>query len=138
MDKESTHQFGGCFFTVILTGSFQVGPSSSRLWWLTHVMQQYAETFYKSKRWQDTRNAYASSVGGLCELCLAKGQFNAGVIVHHKTHITLENINDPFVTLSWDNLQLLCRDCHAQIHTGTQKRYVVDELGRVTAPSGRE
>lgn len=96
-------------------------------------MKDYAERLYKSKRWQDTRNAYASSVGGLCELCLAKGYIVPGEIVHHKIHITPDNINDPYVTLNWDNLQLVCRDCHAQIHLGTEKRYRVDEMGRVVA-----
>ena len=72
-------------------------------------MKPYAEAFYKSKAWTDCREAYARSVGGLCERCLRDGRFTAGEIVHHKTHITPENITDPRVTLSWDNLELVCR-----------------------------
>ena len=94
-------------------------------------MKPYAETFYKGKLWQDCRNAYAKSKGGLCERCLAKGIYKAGEIVHHKVHLGPENINDPSITLDWNNLELLCRDCHAQEH-GKGKRYKVDELGRVT------
>ena len=41
-----------------------------------------------------------------------------------------ENINNPEIALSWDNLELLCRDCHAKTH-GNKKRYHVDEFGRV-------
>lgn len=41
-------------------------------------------------------------------------------------------INDPAVSLSWSNLRLLCRDCHAKRH-GARRRYRVDPAGRVTS-----
>lgn len=94
-------------------------------------MKDYAKTFYKSQAWKDTRNAYAKSKGNLCEVCLAKGIYRSGEIVHHKIHLTPENIADPSVSLNWDNLQLVCRDCHAQMHDNKQRRYKLDELGRV-------
>lgn len=50
--------------------------------------------------------------------------------MHHKIPLTPENVTDPDITLNWENLQLLCRDCHAAVHK-PQKRYTVDELGRV-------
>ena len=96
-------------------------------------MRQFAERLYKSKIWQDTRDAYASSVGGLCEICLANGQYNAGEIVHHKIHLTPQNIDDPDITLNWNNLQLLCRDCHGMVHRGNM-RYRVDSMGHVISP----
>lgn len=94
-------------------------------------MKEYASVFYSSKAWKDTRDAYRRYRGGLCEVCLSKGIYNAGEIVHHKTHITPDNINDPTVTLSFDNLQLVCRDCHAAIHDQRKRRYKLDEMGRV-------
>jgi len=94
-------------------------------------MKEYAESFYKSKAWQDTRASYLKSVGGLCERCLAKGIYKAAVIVHHKKHIDPQTIKDPRVTLSWDNLEAVCRDCHAELHTANKKRYKLDEMGRV-------
>lgn len=94
-------------------------------------MKPYAESFYKSQAWQKTRNAYAKSKGGLCERCLSNGKYKAGEIVHHKIYITPDNISDPSITLDWNNLELVCRDCHAEIHTGVPRRYKVDELGRV-------
>lgn len=94
-------------------------------------MKEYAEHFYKSKQWQATRNAYLKSVGGLCENCLKKGRYKAAVEVHHRTHINPSNINDPNVTLNWSNLIALCRECHRKEHTGSVKRYRLDELGRV-------
>lgn len=93
-------------------------------------MQEFAKAFYKSRAWQTTRDAYAASVGGLCEDCLARGLYKAGEIVHHKQELTPDNIDDPSVTLAWDNLKLVCRDCHAKAHGGA-KRYKVDEFGRV-------
>lgn len=94
-------------------------------------MKEYAAAFYSSKAWKDTRDAYRRYRGGLCELCLAKGFYNAGEIVHHKKHLTPDNINDPAITLSFDNLLLVCRDCHAKIHDRRQRRYKFDDLGRV-------
>ena len=83
-------------------------------------MKEFAEKFYKSKAWARCRAAYAKSRGNLCEVCLSKGIIKPGVIVHHKVHIDPDTINDPNVTLSFDNLQLLCRDCHAQVHDKKQ------------------
>ena len=94
-------------------------------------MKDYAKSFYKSKRWQTTRLAYLKSVGGLCERCMKKGLYRPAVIVHHKVYITAENIHTPEVTLAWDNLEAVCRECHEQEHAGDGKRYKVDENGRV-------
>lgn len=93
-------------------------------------MREFAKGFYKSQAWKRCRDAYAQSVSGLCERCLAKGLYVPGEIVHHKTELTPDNIGNPSVSLSWDNLQLVCRDCHAALH-GAARRYRVDELGRV-------
>lgn len=94
-------------------------------------MKEYAEQFYSSKAWQRTRKAYAKSKQNLCEICLSKGIIKPGVIVHHKTHIDPANIHNPAITLACDNLQLVCRDCHAAIHDKRQRRYKIDEMGRV-------
>ena len=39
-----------------------------------------------------------------------------GNIVHHKTYITEDNINNPDITLNWDNLECLCQTCHNKEH----------------------
>ena len=97
-------------------------------------MKPFAKEFYSSLAWKNCRAAYVSAKRGLCERCLEKGVYNAGVIVHHKVHLTPQTITDPNVTLNWDNLQLLCRDCHAAVH-GREKRYRFDECGHViTSP----
>lgn len=95
-------------------------------------MKQYAERFYKSIQWVNCRNAYMKSVGGLCEDCAKKGKITAAEEVHHIKFITPQNINDPNITLNWKNLVALCRECHKKRHGARQRRYEVDEWGRVT------
>lgn len=95
------------------------------------AMKKYAESFYKSRTWRTCRDGYAKSVGNLCEDCLEKGIYRPGEIVHHITEITPDNIDDPSITLSWDNLRLVCCDCHAEKHAVRVKRYKIDEAGRV-------
>lgn len=79
-------------------------------------MREFARAFYKSKAWQDCREAYIQSVHGLCERCLSKGLYIPGKIVHHKILLTPENINNPDICLNWENLELLCQDCHNKEH----------------------
>lgn len=98
-----------------------------------YMAREFAKEFYNSRAWKDCRRAYAAKVGGLCERCLAKGIYKPGVVVHHKTHLTPENITDPWVALSFDNLELLCMDCHAAEHSNKKYRYTVDALGKITA-----
>ena len=39
-----------------------------------------------------------------------------GYIVHHKSYIDTSNIWDTDITLNFDNLELLCIDCHNKEH----------------------
>lgn len=80
------------------------------------MAKEYAKSFYKSIVWQKCRDGYISSVNGLCEECLSNGRYRPGYIVHHIKHITPGNINDPEITLNWDNLSYLCFDCHQATH----------------------
>lgn len=96
------------------------------------MAQDYAKTFYKSKAWKQTRDLYAKSVGGLCEICWQNGLVVPGEIVHHRIHLTPENISNPEIALKFSNLQLVCRDCHAMLHKDEgEKRYRVDPDGSV-------
>lgn len=94
------------------------------------MARDFATEFYHSQAWKACRAAYISHARGLCERCLSRGLYRPGVIVHHKTELTPDNINDPAITTGFDNLMLLCRDCHAVVHK-PEKRFKVDELGRV-------
>lgn len=78
-------------------------------------MKEYAAWFYNSPAWRKCRQAYMKA-HPLCERCLKRGDVVPAKIIHHKTYITPDNINDPDITLSWDNLQALCQDCHNIVH----------------------
>ena len=93
------------------------------------------EAFYKSHTWYRVRDAYKKQAKGLCERCLAKGRITPGEMVHHKIPLDAEKIKDPNLALSFDNLELLCRDCHAAEHSKKDRRFKVDEYGRVECVS---
>lgn len=102
------------------------------------MAQEFAESFYKSKMWQHCRESYIKSVGGLCEDCYSKGIIKSGSIVHHIKHISKENINDPSITLDWNNLRYVCRDCHAKEHSKfSSRRYTINDDGSVVIKSNK-
>jgi 5-methylcytosine-specific restriction endonuclease McrA len=94
------------------------------------MAKEWAKHFYNSTRWQAVREAYYTSQHGLCERCN-----NPGEIVHHKIYITPGNIHDPNITVNWNNLELLCRECHKKEHDGnlraTEEGLIFDENGDV-------
>lgn len=92
------------------------------------MAQDFSSPFYHSQSWRKTRDAYFRFRNGLCERCQAAGRLTPGAIVHHKEHLTPQNIDDPTVSLSFDNLELLCRECHAIVHSGDYGR------GRPSSP----
>ena len=97
------------------------------------MAKPFARKFYSSKAWQDCRNEYAKRKHYLCENCMRKGIYKPGEIVHHMIEIDPVNITNPEVLLSFDNLRLVCRKCHAERHTRPRKgrRYVIGDDGRV-------
>ena len=96
-------------------------------------MKDYAKSFYLSKSWRACRDAYFRKQNGVCERC-----GSAGAIVHHKRYITPDNINNPKITLNFDNLELLCQDCHNKEHKKKIKtentRYSIDDEGNILPP----
>jgi 5-methylcytosine-specific restriction endonuclease McrA len=92
-------------------------------------MRDFAKTFYNSTAWKKCRLTYIASVHGLCELC-----GSAGKIVHHKIYLSPKNIDDPNITLSHSNLQLLCHYCHNDEHLyspSVKKGLKFDEEGNL-------
>lgn len=93
-------------------------------------MKEYARGFYNSKAWRDTQRAYMQSQNYVCERC-----GRPAVIVHHKTYITPTNINDPNITLNWDNLEALCQTCHQHEHFkekgATAEGLMFDDKGNI-------
>lgn len=75
------------------------------------MARDFSRQFYNSKEWVRCRESYKQSQYGICERCGMPGDE-----VHHKEYLTPDNIDDPYVTLGWDNLELLCMSCHSKEH----------------------
>ena len=100
-------------------------------------MQAWAREFYLGKAWRACRRAYLAAKRWQCERCSTPDNPVPAKVVHHRQYITQDNINDPSVTLSWDNLQALCQDCHNEIHHARERgdRYSFGEDGAILPPS---
>lgn len=116
-----------------ITESFNRRPEQFGLLFCSKMAKDFARSFYSSKAWQDCRNEYAKAAHHLCENCLRKGIYRPGVIVHHIEELTPFNIHRPEIALSFDNLELLCRECHAEEHNERSKgrRYIYGDNGEI-------
>ena len=99
------------------------------------MAKEYAKSFYKSDKWLQCKKSFIAERraidGGLCQRCRKR----YGYIVHHRQHITPENITDPMVTLSHTNLEYLCQECHNKEHFGDAGlRYMIGEDGQPMPP----
>lgn len=89
------------------------------------------QQFYKTKAWFKCATGYRKHVLDICERCdracyrkndkryidaKQRGEDVRFGIVHHKIHLNDTNINDPYISLDWNNLELLCVDCHNKEH----------------------
>lgn len=97
------------------------------------MSKEFAREFYNSTAWKRCREEYKKKAVYLCERCGRPGD-----IVHHKRRVSPETINDASVLLNFDNLELLCRQCHADEHAGERdgkswRRYYFDENGKCIA-----
>lgn len=68
--------------------------------------------FYNSTTWKNLRNKKFYDADGLCELCKKNGIIRQGKEVHHIIPIE----KDWNKRLDYDNLILLCNDCHNAQH----------------------
>lgn len=100
------------------------------------MAKAFAKSFYKSKRWQDCRRSFINERtlidGGLCQICHSK----LGYIVHHKVTLNASNITDANISLNFENLMYVCKDCHDKfpghgVGNGKPKKYFFDESGQI-------
>lgn len=79
------------------------------------MKQTYNEKFsqfYNSSEWKNLRNQKFYDADGLCELCKKNKIIKQGKEVHHIIPIE----TDWSKRLDYDNLILLCNDCHNAQH----------------------
>ena len=98
-----------------------------------NMAQEWAKKFYASAAWQRLRMYVLKRDDFLCCRCGKPGK-----IVHHKTHLTAANINDPSVSLNEQNLETVCKDCHDAEHNAdapTDAALRFDENGNLVKRS---
>ena len=83
------------------------------------------------RAWKRIRDRYVQE-HPFCERCFEEGRMTPVEEVHHIIPLQPENITDPSITLNEENLISLCRECHRARHGARERRYTVDEFGRVT------
>ena len=92
------------------------------------MAREFSEAFYNSKQWRECRKVVFNEANGICQKCGEPGEE-----VHHKIHLTPNNISDPVITLNKDNLILLCRNCHLREHNKnidvTRDNLIFNEAG---------
>lgn len=119
-------------YRVLLIDNDKQGNLSKALGKERGNMKEWAEWFYKSKEWAQTRDAYMVAQHYLCERCGEPAK-----IVHHKIWLTPKNIHEQSITLCWDNLEALCQDCHNKEHHAKNvraKRYAFTADGELIPP----
>lgn len=99
------------------------------------AVKQWAEWFYSSKQWKQTQASFLSA-RVYCERCSKPDDPVIAKIAHHKIWLTPQNIHDPAISLSWDNLEALCQTCHNREHHGNKaaKRYEINDKGELIPP----
>ena len=103
------------------------------------MAQLWARPFYNSHEWIQVREGIMMRDKYTCQRCHRPAQE-----VHHKQHLSPDNIWDTNITLNPDNLVALCRDCHFRQHEedsgrgqATGKGFRFDENGQLV-PDGDE
>ena len=81
------------------------------------MARDFAKSFYNSKEWELTREYILKRDNYLCVNCGKPAEE-----VHHKKHLSPENINDVSVTMNPKNLVSLCKNCHFEEHRGEHGR----------------
>ena len=82
---------------------------------------QKEQGFYKKSVWKRLRIQALNRDHWLCQECLRKGMINTAEEVHH-----IKPLEDfPELGLCLDNLESLCRDCHAATRVRKQKTVTV-------------
>ena len=77
------------------------------------MAREFSKPFYNSPEWQRVRQAVLMRDKYLCVKCGKPAEE-----VHHKKHLTPNNIGDPMITMNMDNLISLCKSCHFEEHRG--------------------
>lgn len=127
---------GSCFFVSQTIPEFRNGLLFWK--WNSEMAKDFSKGIYNSRRWRAVARAYAESQHYICERCQNRSFAGTGrpahFIVHHKRHLTPENVADDSTVYGWDNLELLCIYCHNAVHSqGLDRECRFDDEGNTIA-----
>jgi 5-methylcytosine-specific restriction protein A len=95
-------------------------------------MRRLRQKAYQSKEWRELRDTYIK-MHPLCEECIKKNIVTPAVDVHHlKTPFSKGTINYTLL-LDMNNLESVCKVCHAEIHNKQQGNFTVQDVLRQLA-----
>lgn len=87
------------------------------------------DDFYRTEEWAALTEKLKQQSHGVCAQCQKTIADWSLLIVHHKIHLTLENMKDPNISLNEKNLEVICLDCHNKEHNrfgyNQQKVFIV-------------
>ena len=89
-------------------------------------MRLLRQKAYRLPAWRKMRDSYMKE-HPICEECLKLGKVTAAEDVHHKLSPFRNGEINWGVLLSYDNLESVCKECHARIHN--------EKLGHVSPES---
>jgi predicted kinase len=79
--------------------------------------------FYTSSQWRKFRKYIIDKNGGICNRCATIFTDTSKLEVHHISYLREEDYKNPTKTLSEDNVEVVCHQCHNEEHG----RFVKDQ-----------
>lgn len=102
------------------------------------MAREFARKFYDSAVWRNTRKYILKRDNYRCKDCGA-----IACEVHHIIELNENNIRDPLITISPNNLVSLCYQCHKARHERKAEQivktdYFFDEDGNILPGGGNK
>lgn len=79
-------------------------------------MYKTLHDFYVSRVWRELCHLLKIQRGYRCERCHKNIIDLSYLLGHHKIELTIENVNDPSISLNPDKIEIICQDCHNDEH----------------------
>lgn len=95
-------------------------------------MRKMRQKAYQSKEWKELRETYIK-LHPLCEECIKKNIVTPAQDVHHKESPFKNNMINHHLLLDFNNLESVCKVCHAEIHNRQQGNITVQDVLRQLA-----
>ena len=81
------------------------------------MAESWAARLYNSKAWRDLRRRLIIEAQYKCTICGANHLLDPHHLIgHHQCVLTPNNVNDPAISLNPDNVEIICKQCHDQMH----------------------